>query len=104
MLSGADMPSIIMIPWPVFGTRPTRVSPISTAVLLLLSMASVQAAGRQFLHGHVPEAVAASDALGPVPRSQTLSLAVGLPLRNQDELDDLLKQLVDPSSPNYRHY
>ena len=31
-------------------------------------------------------------------------LAIGLPLRNQDELDTLLAQLQDPASPKFRHY
>jgi kumamolisin len=29
---------------------------------------------------------------------------VGLPLRNQEELDKLLKEITDPSSPNFRQY
>jgi subtilase family serine protease len=33
-----------------------------------------------------------------------MRLAIGLPLRNQEELDNLLKQLADPVSPNYRRY
>ena len=33
-----------------------------------------------------------------------MSLAVGLPLRNPDELNDLLQQLADPASPNFRQY
>jgi len=33
-----------------------------------------------------------------------MSLAIGLPLRNQTELDNLLKQIVDPESPNFRQY
>ncbi len=72
--------------------------------VLVFSMASVQGAGRQLLQGHVPQAVAISTAVRPLPRSDRMSLAVGLPLRNQSELDQLLKQLVDPASPNYRQY
>lgn len=72
--------------------------------LLLLPMASVQAAGTQLLHGHVPEAVAVSKALGPVPGSTRMRLAIGLPLRNQGELDNFLQQLADPASPNFRQY
>jgi hypothetical protein len=64
----------------------------------------VQGAGRQFLHSHVPEAVAASTAVRPLAQSNQMQLAVGLPLRKKYELDQLLKQLVDPDSPNYRHY
>ena len=33
-----------------------------------------------------------------------MKLAIGLPLRNQEALTNLLQQLYDPSSPNYRHY
>jgi Pro-kumamolisin, activation domain len=33
-----------------------------------------------------------------------MDLAVGLPLRNQQELDTLLKDLFDPASPNFHHY
>jgi len=33
-----------------------------------------------------------------------MDLAVGLPLRNQEELNELLKQLADPASPNFRRY
>jgi subtilase family serine protease len=37
-------------------------------------------------------------------KSQRMTLAIILPLRNQSELTNLLKQLNDPSSPNYRHF
>ncbi len=33
-----------------------------------------------------------------------LNLAIGLPLRNQNELDELLAQLSDPASPNFGRY
>jgi uncharacterized repeat protein (TIGR03803 family) len=33
-----------------------------------------------------------------------LNLAIGLPLRSQDEVRTLLEQLYDPASPQYRHY
>jgi subtilase family serine protease len=39
-----------------------------------------------------------------LPPTQRLSLAIGLPLRNQEELDALLQQLYDPASPNFHHY
>ncbi len=37
------------------------------------------------------------------PRT-SLDLAIGLPLRNETELDDLLRQIYDPASPNFRQY
>jgi uncharacterized repeat protein (TIGR01451 family) len=42
--------------------------------------------------------------VGRLPASQQLNLAIGLPLRNQEALTNLLRQIYDPSSPNYRHY
>jgi subtilase family serine protease len=71
---------------------------------LLISVASRQAMAQQILSGHVPHAVASSRALNKLPDSTRLDLAIGLPLRNQDELDALLAQLSDPASPNFRHY
>ncbi|MGA2577297.1 MAG: protease pro-enzyme activation domain-containing protein, partial [Bryobacteraceae bacterium] len=37
-------------------------------------------------------------------RLDRLTVAIGLPLRNQDELQTLLDQVVDPHSPSFRHY
>jgi hypothetical protein len=54
--------------------------------------------------GHVPAVVAHSAPIGSLPRAQRLHLAIGLPLRNQGELDALLRQLYDPSSANYHRY
>jgi len=42
--------------------------------------------------------------VGHLDRTQHLSLAISLPLRNQQELAVLINQISDPSSPNYRHY
>lgn len=43
-------------------------------------------------------------AVGRLPKSQRLSLAITLKLRNQEELQSLLRDLYDPASPIYRHY
>ena len=74
--------------------------------LLAVSLAlSVGGAQRQKLSSHhVPEAVTRLTPIGALPGSQRLNLAIGLPLRNQPELDKLLRQISDPASPNYRHY
>ena len=56
------------------------------------------------LPGHVPGAVALLQPLGRLPASQHLTLAIGLPLRNQAELDRFLHELYDPASPNYHRY
>jgi subtilase family serine protease len=55
---------------------------------------------------HVPEAVASGKAqlVGQLPATQRLSLAISLPLRNENGLNDLLQQIYDPHSASYRHY
>jgi len=64
------------------------------------------AAERQVLHGHVPAAVARYNLqpTGQLPATKSLHLAIGLPLRNQAALTDLIQQLYDPASPNYHQY
>jgi len=59
---------------------------------------------RQQPSTQVRRAVAASRLLHQAPRSQRLHLSIGLPLRNQDELEALLPQLSDPRSPNFHKY
>ena len=73
-------------------------------VALLMSAAVVEANAQQVLTGHVPHAVAESRAGSRLAGTLRLNLAIGLPLRNQDELDELLTQLSDPASPNFGHY
>ena len=60
--------------------------------------------GWRQLSGHVPGVVAQLAPLGRLPSSNQLSLAIGVALRNQAALDDLLAQVYDPHSPNYHHY
>jgi len=63
-----------------------------------------RAATTQVVPGHVPKAVARLQALGRLPGTNSLDLAIGLPFRNQEALNNLLRQLYDPASPNYRHF
>ena len=70
----------------------------------LLSTTSAQAAGTQVLHGHVPAAVTRSKPVGNFAGTNHLNLAIGLPLRNQEALTNLLRQIYDPASPNYHHF
>jgi uncharacterized repeat protein (TIGR01451 family) len=58
----------------------------------------------QRLHGHIPAAISRLTPLGRENGSEHLRLAIGLPLRNEDELTNLLQQIYDPSSPNFHHY
>ncbi len=61
-------------------------------------------AAPQVLKGHVPQA---AKRLAPIRRleaGERMDLAIGLPLRNSAELTNLLQELYEPSSPNFRHY
>jgi subtilase family serine protease len=62
------------------------------------------AADRQWLQGHIPAAVSRLKPAGVLPATNRLNLAIGLPLRNEQAMDDLLRQIYDPASPNYRQY
>ncbi len=65
---------------------------------------AARAAERQVVHGHVPAAVARLQAIGNLPGTNRLNLAIGLPLRNREALTNLLRELYDPTSPKYHHY
>src|SRR5208337_1775956 len=58
----------------------------------------------QQLQGHVPAVVAGLQPTGELPKTQKLSLSIGLPLRNPAALDALLQQLYDPASPQYHQF
>ncbi len=49
-------------------------------------------------------AAARSQPAGRLEGSKHLGLALGLPLRNQEALNQLLHDLYDPASPNYHRY
>ncbi len=74
-------------------------------VWCLACAAGVQAAAtRQLLKGQVPAVVPGLHPIGNLPGTQRLNLAIGLPLRNTESLTNLLQQLYDPDSPNYRQF
>ncbi len=78
-------------------------------VLILLAgvfcaaVVTANAQQRQALQSHAA-APAGAQPIGRLPGSQQLSLAISLPLRNQDKLNSFLQQLEDPTSPNYHRY
>ncbi len=76
---------------------------------ILLHLASLDAlrgaeSGRTYLSGHVPKALASLTAKSRLPADQIMPLSIGLPLRNQDGLDQLLQQIYDPASTNFHKY
>jgi Pro-kumamolisin, activation domain/Subtilase family len=58
------------------------------------------------LAGHVPPAVKSGKlaALGRLPATNELRLALGLPLRHRDELTNLLAALYQPGGAEFHHY
>jgi len=79
--------------------------PAIIAVALLFSFpAFAQTAPRQVLRGHVPGVVARLIPSGRLAATTNLSLTIGLPLRNEAALNELLAQLYDPNSTNYHKF
>jgi uncharacterized repeat protein (TIGR03803 family) len=73
-------------------------------VAYTLAPIPAEAADRQIVPEIFPAALSHLTPLRRLPTTQHLSLAISLPLRNQTELTGFLKQLQDPTSPNFRHY
>jgi subtilase family serine protease len=79
------------------------------AILLWLFIAvpgpmHAHAGGMRVLRGHVPPPSALTQPLGRLPATNSLRLAISLPLRNGADLTNLLQSLYNPASTNYHHY
>ncbi|HZL43807.1 MAG TPA: protease pro-enzyme activation domain-containing protein [Verrucomicrobiae bacterium] len=72
--------------------------------LLQIDSTAATQAGMKILHGHLPNLPAGLKFHGEVPATNQLRLAIGLPLKNEPDLDDFLTQVYDPASPNYHKY
>jgi subtilase family serine protease len=75
-------------------------------VVAMMVTITAQAESHLTMTRHVPEAVSSGKAqlVSQLPAAQRLSLAISLPLRNENGLNDLLQQIYDPHSASYRHY
>jgi hypothetical protein len=83
----------------------TTFGPTATAVLLTAILAAVAAPQeRRLLTGYVPASVNKAAAIGRLPSTSSLNLAIGLPLRDPAALSRFLQEIYDPASSNYRHY
>ena len=82
---------------------PRLAAALFAGVLLVAGPAQAQ---RLTLTAHVPPVVATGQApaVGELTRAERMNLAISLPLRNQSGLDDLLRQIYNPQSPNYRRF
>jgi subtilase family serine protease len=62
------------------------------------------AAAQQVLKGHVPSITKRLTPIRRLDSGARLDLAIGLPLRNREELTNLLQELYQPANANFRHY
>ena len=62
------------------------------------------AAGLKILPNHVLSVTSKLQAVGDLPATNELWLAIGLPLRDPAGLTQFLKDVSDPASPQFRHY
>jgi uncharacterized repeat protein (TIGR02543 family) len=84
--------------------QPKKLLLAGVAICFVVSASSSFSAEMQQLHGHVPAAAKRLKAISRLPSDKQLKLAIGLPLHNQQGLTDMLHQIYDPASPNFRHY
>jgi subtilase family serine protease len=79
---------------------------LTVAALIAIVAMNSQAQGQSMLTRHVREATLNGQALsiGRLPATQSMHLNIVLPLRNQPELDNFLRQLSDPTSGMYRRF
>lgn len=75
-----------------------------SAVICFVLTSQAYAAVLKPMAGYVPAAVASLKPMGRVPQTNQLHLVIGLPLRNQTTLDNLIGDLHDPTSPKYRQW
>jgi subtilase family serine protease len=72
--------------------------------LVLLGTLAAQAAERKTLHTAVPDVAGRLQKFRPLPATNQLRLAIGLPLRNKAALSNLVQQIYNPASPNFHRY
>jgi hypothetical protein len=77
---------------------------VAAALALLCGVCPVFGTGWKVLRGHVPAVVARLKPVGQLAATNELSLAIGLPLRDEAGLDRYLREVYNPASPDYRHF
>ena len=79
---------------------------LAIGALIAIAAMNSQAQGQSMLTRHVREATLNGQApsVGRLPATQSMHLNIVLPLRNQPELDNFLRQLSDPTSGMYRRF
>ncbi len=86
--------------------RKSSISLAALAAVLFAASAISHAQRQSLLTIHTRPAVRDGQArlVDYLPGSQTMRIVLVLPLRNQEELDGLLGDLYNPSSPSYHHF
>jgi subtilase family serine protease len=77
------------------------------AIMVFSFLSPILAYGQEpILTTHIHEAISKGQAkwMTRLPASQTLQLNIALPLRNESELNELLRQIYDPQSPSYHQF
>ncbi len=74
------------------------------ALWLGLCAVGARAGDRQYLQHRVPAAAANATLVRQSSRWTRLNLGISLPLRDKEGLTNLLQQLYDPASPNFRQF
>src|SRR4051794_38491844 len=59
---------------------------------------------QRVISSQLPASIQRGAPIGKLPGASRLSLAIGLPLRNQAALSDLLARIYDPANPDYHRY
>ena len=77
---------------------------VAAAVTSAAEPAAKPSTARHILPGHLAPSQARTRLLGYLAETNSLRLAISLPLRHPDALAALLQRLYDPASPQYRHY
>ncbi|MGO8674134.1 MAG: choice-of-anchor tandem repeat GloVer-containing protein, partial [Capsulimonadaceae bacterium] len=88
-----------------FDMRALRaLAPAVAAVTLLLLIFSRASAQIPAAHATSVGALASATRVGAIAASQAVNLSLVLPLRNQDQLQTLLRRLYDPGDPLFHHF
>ncbi|HEV2320276.1 MAG TPA: S53 family peptidase, partial [Verrucomicrobiae bacterium] len=77
-----------------------------SALLALALPAAAAAQQMKTLSGHVPRVLSRFhlQPIADLPADTNLTIAISLPVQNEDVLDSLLSQIYNPASTNYHHY
>lgn len=73
-------------------------------LIFICTAVAGEATEQQTLRGQIPAAVSRLQPIGRLSSSAELKLAIGLPLRNAEQLTNLLARIYDPANPGFRHY